>query len=103
MSTSCPALDYIVVDTTSAAQRCVELLRSRQLGVATFLILEKQQHLAGAAREKKQPPEGAWRGRLSGHGAAGRHSTAAAKQPLPRLTCLPSPPPLPFSPLHAQA
>lgn len=30
----------------------------RQLGVATFLILEKQQHLAGAAKEKKQPPEG---------------------------------------------
>ena len=27
VSTSCPALDYIVVDTTSAAQRCVELLR----------------------------------------------------------------------------
>ncbi|EFN54921.1 hypothetical protein CHLNCDRAFT_134635 [Chlorella variabilis] len=58
VSTSCPALDYIVVDTTSAAQRCVELLRQRQLGVATFLILEKQQHLAGTVREKKQPPEG---------------------------------------------
>ncbi|KAL4452508.1 hypothetical protein ABPG75_008170 [Micractinium tetrahymenae] len=58
VSTSCPALDYIVVETTSAAQRCVELLRQRQLGVATFLILEKQQHLAGPAKEKKQPPEG---------------------------------------------
>ena len=58
VSSSCPALDYIVVETTSAAQRCVELLRQRQLGVATFLILEKQQHLAGAMREKKQPPEG---------------------------------------------
>ncbi len=32
VSTSCPALDYIVVDTTSAAQRCVELLR--QVGPA---------------------------------------------------------------------
>ena len=58
VSTSCPALDYIVVETTSAAQRCVELLRQRQLGVATFLILEKQQHLVEATKEKKQAPEG---------------------------------------------
>jgi structural maintenance of chromosome 4 len=57
-STAVPALDYIVVDTTSTAQRCVELLRQRQLGVATFLILEKQQHLAPALREKVSPPEG---------------------------------------------
>lgn len=58
VSTSCPALDYIVVETTNAAQRCVELLRQRQLGVATFLILEKQQHLVAAIKEKKKPPEG---------------------------------------------
>lgn len=32
MSTACGALDYIVVETTSAAQRCVELLRQRQVG-----------------------------------------------------------------------
>lgn len=57
-STACPALDYIVVDTTSTAQRCVELLRQQQLGVATFLILEKQQHLASAAKASMQPPEG---------------------------------------------
>lgn len=57
-STACPALDYIVVDTTSAAQRCVELLRKRQLGVATFLILEKQSHLTPALKEKVSPPEG---------------------------------------------
>ena len=46
VSTACGALDYIVVATTSAAQRCVDLLRRHNLGVATFLILEKQQHLA---------------------------------------------------------
>lgn len=46
VSTACGALDYIVVSTTSAAQRCVDLLRRNNLGVATFLILEKQQHLA---------------------------------------------------------
>jgi structural maintenance of chromosome 4 len=58
VSTACPALDYIVVETTSAAQRCVELLRRQQRGVATFLILEKQAHLAKALKEKVSPPEG---------------------------------------------
>jgi chromosome segregation ATPase len=57
-STACGALDYIVVDTTATASRCVELLRERQLGVATFLILEKQEHLAAAAKEKPAAPEG---------------------------------------------
>ncbi|KAF5961825.1 hypothetical protein HYC85_003034 [Camellia sinensis] len=42
ISTACPGLDYIVVETTSAAQACVELLRRKNLGVATFMILEKQ-------------------------------------------------------------
>lgn len=60
VSTACPSLDYIVVETTSAAQRCVELLRQRQLGVATFLILEKQQHLGAAMQAKAAPPEGGW-------------------------------------------
>lgn len=39
ISTACPGLDYIVVETTSAAQACVELLRREKLGVATFMIL----------------------------------------------------------------
>ena len=39
VSTACAGLDYIVVETTSAAQRCVELLRRENLGVATFMIL----------------------------------------------------------------
>lgn len=67
-STACPSLDYIVVDTTSTAQRCVELLRQRQLGVATFLILEKQQHLAAAMQAKAAAPEGA---RVPGWGGNG--------------------------------
>lgn len=57
-STACGALDYMVVDTTAAAQSCIELLRQRQLGVATFLILEKQAHLQAASQERVQPPEG---------------------------------------------
>lgn len=39
ISTACAGLDYIVVDTASTAQACVELLRIKNLGVATFLIL----------------------------------------------------------------
>ena len=58
VSTAAAALDYIVVDDTPAAQRCVELLRARKLGVATFLILDKQAHLAQKAVEKVSPPEG---------------------------------------------
>eukprot|EP00879_Flechtneria_rotunda_P017765 GHRR01018624.1.p2 GENE.GHRR01018624.1~~GHRR01018624.1.p2 ORF type:complete len:423 (+),score=212.45 GHRR01018624.1:1442-2710(+) len=57
ISTACQALNYIVVETTSDAQRCVELLRKRQLGVATFLILEKQRGLAGQMAEKVTIPE----------------------------------------------
>lgn len=58
VSTACPALDYIVVDTTSTAQKCVEFLRKKQLGVTTFLILEKQAHLMKSLQEKVSPPEG---------------------------------------------
>ena len=58
VSTSCAALDYVVVDNTATAQCCVEMLRRRGLGVATFLILDKQQHLARALQEKPTPPEG---------------------------------------------
>uniref|UniRef100_A0A7N2MVZ9 SMC hinge domain-containing protein n=1 Tax=Quercus lobata TaxID=97700 RepID=A0A7N2MVZ9_QUELO len=39
ISTACPGLDYIVVETTGVAQACVELLRRENLGVATFMIL----------------------------------------------------------------
>ncbi|KAF3959806.1 hypothetical protein CMV_015414 [Castanea mollissima] len=42
MSMACSGLDYIVVETTGAAQACVELLRRENLGVATFMILENQ-------------------------------------------------------------
>ena len=58
VSTSCDALDYVVVDNTGTAQCCVEMLRRKGLGVATFLILDKQQHLAKALQERPSPPEG---------------------------------------------
>ncbi|KAG6545760.1 hypothetical protein Mapa_012721 [Marchantia paleacea] len=58
ISTACGGLDYIVVETTTAAQACVELLRSKGLGVATFLILEKQKDLIQAMNQRVQTPEG---------------------------------------------
>jgi structural maintenance of chromosome 4 len=50
-------LDYIVVDDAESAQQCVQLLRDRNLGVATMLILEKQQHLEEEVAKQESPPE----------------------------------------------
>lgn len=58
ISTACGALNYIVVETTSDAQLCVELLRKRQLGVQTFLILEKQRHLQQYVDQRVDTPDG---------------------------------------------
>ncbi|NXL95551.1 SMC4 protein, partial [Alectura lathami] len=41
ISSSCAALDYIVVDTINVAQQCVEFLRKTGTGVATFIALDK--------------------------------------------------------------
>nr|POE80099.1 structural maintenance of chromosomes protein 4 [Quercus suber] len=58
ITTACPGLDYIVVETTGAAQACVELLRRENLGVATFMILEKQVEFLLKLKEKISTPEG---------------------------------------------
>ncbi|VFQ90359.1 unnamed protein product [Cuscuta campestris] len=58
ISTACPGLDYIVVETTAAAQSCVELLRNKNLGVATFMILEKQVDHLRKIKETTTTPEG---------------------------------------------
>jgi len=45
ISTACPALDYIVVDNPSTAEKCIKYLRDKNIGIGKFLILEKQKHL----------------------------------------------------------
>lgn len=45
ISTTCGALDNIVVDTVATAEQCIRFLRENNLGVATFVALDKQQHL----------------------------------------------------------
>ncbi|XP_022974257.1 LOW QUALITY PROTEIN: structural maintenance of chromosomes protein 4 [Cucurbita maxima] len=58
ISTACHGLDYIVVETSSAAQACIELLRRENLGVATFMILEKQVDHLLKMKAKVSTPEG---------------------------------------------
>ncbi|CAJ2635956.1 unnamed protein product [Trifolium pratense] len=58
ISTACSGLDYIVVETTNAAQACVELLRRENLGVATFMILEKQANHLSNMKKSVSTPEG---------------------------------------------
>lgn len=41
ISTACSQLDFIVVDTTETAQRCIEVLRQESLGRASFIMLDK--------------------------------------------------------------
>ncbi|KYO34038.1 structural maintenance of chromosomes protein 4 isoform X1 [Alligator mississippiensis] len=56
ISSSCGALDYIVVDTIDTAQECVNFLKRQGIGVATFIALDKMsewtQHMS-----KIQTPE----------------------------------------------
>jgi structural maintenance of chromosome 4 len=41
VSTACPALDNIVVDTVETGQQCVEYLRKNNLGRANFILLNR--------------------------------------------------------------
>ncbi|XP_061683250.1 structural maintenance of chromosomes protein 4 isoform X2 [Syngnathoides biaculeatus] len=41
ISSSCGALDHIVVDTIDTAQKCVTFLKEQNIGVATFIVLDK--------------------------------------------------------------
>ena len=41
ISTACPGLDNIVVDTMQTAVKCVEFLKKHNLGSATFIALDK--------------------------------------------------------------
>lgn len=41
ISTACPGLDSMVVETVETAQTCIEYLRKNRLGYATFICLDK--------------------------------------------------------------
>ncbi|KAG0768410.1 hypothetical protein G6F57_001793 [Rhizopus arrhizus] len=44
ISTACPALDNIVVETVEAAQACIQYLRKNNLGRAVFTVLNQLRH-----------------------------------------------------------
>lgn len=44
ISTACPALDNIVVETVEAGQACIEYLRKNNLGRAVFTVLSQLRH-----------------------------------------------------------
>ena len=41
ISTACGALDHIIVDSMDTAVKCVEFLKKRNVGLATFIGLDK--------------------------------------------------------------
>ncbi|CAG9568632.1 unnamed protein product [Danaus chrysippus] len=57
ISTCCGALDNIVVDSVETAQQCVEYLKHNDVGRATFIALDKQQHLIKYCENKTTYPE----------------------------------------------
>jgi structural maintenance of chromosome 4 len=61
ISTACPALNNVVVDTIDTAQKCIRLLRKYDLGSATFIALDKMQQHAATARKPCEAPAGAQR------------------------------------------
>ncbi|VDK87007.1 unnamed protein product [Litomosoides sigmodontis] len=59
ISTACRPLDYIVVDNVDTAQTCVEFLRHENLGIASFLVLDKQEKLRPYMAKLRSTPENA--------------------------------------------
>lgn len=57
VSTACGGLGYLVTEKTTDAEACVEFLRKRNLGRATFAILEKFKHLREKMDRKLETPE----------------------------------------------
>ncbi|XP_069672465.1 structural maintenance of chromosomes protein 4 [Periplaneta americana] len=58
VSTACGPLDNIVVDTVNTGKQCIEFLKKNDIGRATFIALEKQEHLCEKFRIPISPPEG---------------------------------------------
>ena len=52
VSTACGPLDNIVVDCIDTGQHCVELLTKHDVGVATFIGLDKMQKWKEISRKK---------------------------------------------------
>lgn len=60
-STACGALNWLVVDNVEGGQACVEHLRSRKLGRARFIMLDKIGWTHAEMKKRVNVPEGAQR------------------------------------------
>lgn len=54
ISTCCGRLDNIVVEDIGTAQKCIQFLKDHNVGRATFIALEKVQHLMRQCKERRQ-------------------------------------------------
>ena len=43
ISTACPFLDFVVVETANGGQACIEFLKKHNLGRISFIVLSKMQ------------------------------------------------------------
>lgn len=59
ISINFPQLEFIVTDTIQTAQQCIELLKREELGVSTFIALDKQQQYWKHIRAVPKTPENA--------------------------------------------
>lgn len=57
ISTACGALDHFVVQSAEDAETCVAFLREHSLGRATFMILDKIQHVIRKMNDPYQAPK----------------------------------------------
>ncbi|KAG7097670.1 hypothetical protein E1B28_004996 [Marasmius oreades] len=55
ISTACPQLHHMVVDTVEQAQQGIEYLRTNNLGRASFMVLDKCQYRPEAMQQKPTP------------------------------------------------
>ncbi|PWA74635.1 RecF/RecN/SMC [Artemisia annua] len=58
ISTACPGLDHILVETTDVANACVNILRKNNVGRGTFIVLKQQFKHTSRLKEKVSTPEG---------------------------------------------
>lgn len=54
ISTCCGRLDNIVVEDVNTAQKCIQFLKDHNVGRATFIALEKVNHLMRHCKERRQ-------------------------------------------------
>ncbi|KAJ3746755.1 RecF/RecN/SMC N terminal domain-containing protein [Lentinula detonsa] len=55
ITTACPSLNHMVVDTVKQGQACLEYLRSNNIGRATFMVLEKISYNPSVLSPPKTP------------------------------------------------